>query len=93
MSLANDSFFHTAEGCVDSPAASAAFDAFAARYAEELAQTKRPCFVILDNTPIHTSKAFLAKRGDWMLAGICLHFLPTYNPELNSIEIRWRKIK
>ncbi|MEN9503617.1 MAG: hypothetical protein RI964_2902 [Pseudomonadota bacterium] len=28
-----------------------------------------------------------------MLAGICLHFLPTYSLELNSIEIFWRKIK
>lgn len=93
MSLGNDSFFHTVEGRVDSPAAIAAFDAFAARYAEEFAQTKIPCLVILDNAPIHTSKAFLGKRDDWMLAGICLHFLPTYSPELNPIEILWRKIK
>jgi hypothetical protein len=93
MSLSNDSFFHTVEGRVDSQAAIAAFNAFAARYAEEFAQTKRLCFVILDNASIHTSKAFLAKRDDWMLAGICLHFLPTYSPELNPIEILWRKIK
>ena len=93
MSLSNDSFFHIVEGRVDSPAAIAAFDAFAARYAPTFEQTQKPCFVILDNAPIHTSKAFLAKRDDWMLAGICLHFLPTYSPELNPIEILWRKIK
>ena len=71
----------------------AAFDAFAARYAPTFAQTQKPCFVILDNAPIHTSKAFLAKRLAWMSMGICLHFLPIYSPELNPIEILWRKIK
>ena len=93
MSLDNDSFFHAVEGCVDSAAVITAFDAFAARYAETFAQTNIPCFVLLDNASVHTSKAFLAKRDDWMLAGICLHFLPTYSPELNLIEILWRKIK
>ena len=93
MDLGNDSFFHTVEGRVDSQAAIAAFDAFAARHAEKFPQPRIPCFVILDNAPIHTSKAFLGKRDDWMLAGVCLHFLPTYSPELNLIEILWRKIK
>ena len=93
MSLDNDSFFHTVEGRVDSQAAIAAFDAFAARYAPTFEQTKNPCFVILDNAPIHTSKAFLAKQLDWMSAGVYLHFLPTYSPELNPIEILWRKIQ
>jgi hypothetical protein len=93
MSLSNDSFFHTVEGHVDSLAAMDAFDAFAARYAPTFAQTKRPCFVILDNAPIYTRKRFLAKRDEWRLAGICLHFLPTYSPEFNPIEILWRKIK
>lgn len=93
MSLSNDSFFHPVEGRVDSQAAMAAFDAFAARYASDFAQTNIPCLVILDNAPIHTSKAFLGKRDEWMLAGISLHFLPTYSPELNLIEILWRKIK
>lgn len=81
------------EGRVDSLAAMTAFDAFSARYAPTFAQTKRPCFVMLDNAPIHTSKAFLAKRDEWMARGVCLHLLPTYSPELNPIEILWRKIK
>ena len=37
MSLNNDSFFHTVEGPVDSQAAIATFDAFAARYAPTFA--------------------------------------------------------
>lgn len=55
MSLINDSFFHIVEGRVDSQAAIAAFDAFAARYAPTFEQTQKPCFVILDNiTPRYT---------------------------------------
>ena len=71
MSLSNDSFFHTVEGHVDSLAAMTAFDAFdafAARYAPTFAQTKRPCFVILDNTPPYTPvKGFLLNgmSGGW----------------------------
>jgi transposase len=49
--------------------------------------------VIIDNASVHTSHAFLAKRDDWMAQGIGLHYLPTYSPELNLIEILWRKIK
>ena len=86
MSLDNDSFFHTVEGRVDSKTVIAAFDAFAAQYEAEYAQSKIPCFVILDNAPVHTSKAFQGKYGDWMSAGICLHFLPTYSPELNLLK-------
>ena len=67
MSLGNNSFFHTVEGRVDSQAAIAAFDAFAVRYAEEFAQTKTPCVVILDNAPIHTSKAFIGKCDDGVM--------------------------
>lgn len=93
MSLDNDSFFHPVEGRVNSAAAIAAFDAFATQYANTFVQTHIPCLVILDNASIHTSQAFLSKQHDWMLSGLLLHFLPPYSPELNRIEILWRKIK
>lgn len=93
MSLDNDGFFSTVEDRVTSAAVITAFDAFAARYRDEYAQTHVPCVVILDNAPVHTSRIFLAKREAWLLDGICLHFLPAYSPELNLIEILWRKIK
>lgn len=93
MSLDNGSFFHTVEGRVDSKTIMAAFDAFAAQYEADCAQSKTPCFVILDNAPVHTAKRFWANAGIGCRWGICLHFLPTYSPELNLIEILWRKIK
>lgn len=49
--------------------------------------------VILDNASIHHSKAVKLRMSDWMRQGVFLHFLPTYSPELNLIEILWRKIK
>jgi len=49
--------------------------------------------VVLDNASIHTSRAFKDKLNEWKEAGLTLFFLPTYSPELNLIEILWRKIK
>jgi len=89
----NQSFFHTVEGRVNSDTLITAFDGFANHYAAEYAKSKCPCIVILDNASVQTSKKFLEKSADWLAQGVGLHFLPTYSPELNLIEILWRKIK
>lgn len=52
-----------------------------------------PAVLLLDNAPIQTSKAVLAKREEWEKRGLTLYFIPRYSPELNLIEILWRKIK
>ncbi|HID43533.1 MAG TPA: IS630 family transposase [Archaeoglobaceae archaeon] len=52
-----------------------------------------PTVVILDNASIHASKAVAAKKEDWEQRGLTLYFLSRYSPQLNSIEILWRKIK
>ena len=49
--------------------------------------------VVIDNASIHTSRAVNDKLDEWRKAGLNLFFLPTYSPELNLIEILWRKIK
>jgi transposase len=54
---------------------------------------EHPAVVILDNASIHKSKAVEAKMEEWGRSGMTLYFLPTYSPELNLIEILWRKIK
>ena len=54
---------------------------------------ERPAVVIMDNASIHKSKAVEAKMEEWDRRGMTLYFLSTYSPELNLIEILWRKIK
>ena len=52
----------------------------------------RPVVLVLDNGPIHTSKATraaLAERAHWL----AVEWLPKYAPELNDIEPVWRDLK
>ncbi|KAA6301164.1 MAG: hypothetical protein EZS26_002685 [Candidatus Ordinivivax streblomastigis] len=49
--------------------------------------------MILDNSPIHKSKKFIDKLEEWKEKEVLIFFLPGYSPELNLIEILWRRIK
>jgi transposase len=52
----------------------------------------KPIVLVLDNGPIHTSKATraaLAERAAWLT----VEWLPKYTPELNDIEELWRDLK
>jgi len=42
---------------------------------------------------MHHSKVFVAELGSWAAKGVFIHCLPLYSPELDLIEILWRKIK
>ena len=47
----------------------------------------------MDNARIHKSKMFISNIEKWRGENdLFLFFLPTYSPELNLIEILWRKI-
>ena len=74
------------EESVDSEVVIAVFDDMAEKVEQET-------WVILDNAPQHTSKAFKGKIKSWEDKGLHLEYLPPYSPELNSIEILWRLIK
>jgi hypothetical protein len=55
-------------------------------------QCQKPVVLVLDNGPIHTSKATraaLATRDHWL----SIEWLPKYAPELNDIETVWRDLK
>jgi transposase len=55
-------------------------------------RTTKPVVLVLDNGPIHTSKAStaaLVARKNW----ITVEWLPRYAPELNDIELSWRDLK
>lgn len=52
----------------------------------------KPVVIVLDNGPIHISKATwtaLAIRAHWLT----VEWLPKYAPELNDIEVVWHDLK
>ncbi|RDC66160.1 hypothetical protein AHMF7616_04791 [Adhaeribacter pallidiroseus] len=49
--------------------------------------------VVLDNAPTHRSKVFMEKVKQWQEQDLYIFFLPAYSPELNKIEMLWKKIK
>jgi transposase len=52
----------------------------------------KPVVIVLDNGPIHVSKATtvaLAARAHWLT----VEWLPKYAPELNDIEVVWHDLK
>jgi hypothetical protein len=52
----------------------------------------KPIVIVLDNGPIHVSKATtaaLASRAHWLT----VEWLPKYAPELNDIEVVWHDLK
>ena len=62
------------------------------RYGPKLGVAIKPLVLVLDNGPIHTSKASrtaLAARAHWLR----VEWLPKYAPELNDIEGVWRDLK
>ena len=62
------------------------------RYGPKLGLATRPLVLVLDNGPVHTSKASraaLAERAPWLR----VEWLPKDAPELNDIEVLWRDLK
>ncbi len=49
--------------------------------------------VIIDNASMHTCKKFQKNVDKWKAKGLFIQNIPAYSPELNKIEILWRKIK
>jgi hypothetical protein len=62
------------------------------RWGPRPGQAIRPVVLVLDNVPLHTSKATraaLAERAHWL----AVEWLPKCAPELNGIEPTWRDLK
>ena len=77
------------QGYVDSQTVIDAIDEFIA----QVANPQRLTVIVLDNASIHTSELFELQEERWLCQRVIIHRLPTYSPELNLIEILWRKIK
>ena len=86
MNRKNDLFFEVNETTFNTDK----FILFMNKFADQIV---KKTVVILDNSPIHRSKKFMAKIREWKEKDLLIFFLPPYSPELNLIEILWRKIK
>jgi len=53
----------------------------------------KPTVVLVDNAPTHTSDKFDKMTIEWCKNGLIVVPISKYSPELNIIEIVWRKIK
>lgn len=53
----------------------------------------RPAVLVIDNAPIHTSQEFKDNLERWQVQNLTILPIAPYSPELNLIEILWRKIK
>jgi transposase len=74
------------EGSINSTSVVACIDAFSH-------QIKIPTTLVIDNASTHTSHEFNKNLKTWKEKGLTIYRLPPYSPELNIIEIIWRKIK
>lgn len=74
------------EGAIDTQTVIHCFKLFRQRL-------ERPAVVVVDNAPIHTSEDFTEHQVLWQTQELAVKFIPPYCPELNLIEILWRKIK
>jgi transposase len=74
------------EGSVTSEVVVACFDQFAQKITKKTA-------VVIDNASMHTCNNFRKNIEKWEKQGLFIQNIPAYSPELNKIEILWRKIK
>ena len=86
MNRKNDLFFEMNETTFNTNKIICFLDRFAA-------QIVKKTVVVLDYSPIHRSNKFKAKIKQWEEDDLLIYFLPPYSPELNLIEILWRRIK
>ena len=74
------------EGAINSSVVVACIDAFSY-------QIEKPTTLVIDNASTHTSNEFNDNLEIWKERGLTLYRIPPYSPELNIIEMVWRKIK
>lgn len=74
------------EGGVNSSIVIACFDAFSKIITKNT-------YILVDNASMHTSNEFKEQIEKWRKKGLFVVFNAPYSPELNIIEILWRKIK
>lgn len=49
--------------------------------------------IVLDNAPSHHSNEMYAAQERWKRKNVVIEYLTPYSPQLNRIEILWRRVK
>ena len=86
MNRQNDLHPFMFEGSIHTGVVIACFDTFCQTL------TKKTV-VVIDNASVHTSEEFEDRLPYWKKKGLIIKHVPPYSPELNLIEILWRRIK
>lgn len=81
---------YTVEGTITTDVVIACIEQFIERLRES--EPDLPVVIVLDNARIHKGEIEEHRRR-WQKQKVRLKYLPTYSPELNMIEILWRRIK
>lgn len=68
-------------------------DCFIQTIEQLFATVEKETWIVVDNSPVHTSDTVKQKMKSWTKRKLHLFFLPPYSPHLNPIEILWRFIK
>jgi hypothetical protein len=76
------------EGSIDNHVVAGCFRHFA-----QAKKGGKPKLIILDNAPVHRGEEFEEALEELAESGVFVMYLPSYSPELNLIELLWRKIK
>lgn len=87
LSRANEAYFHSVDGSVTHQEIISAMAKFVG-----LRSPKKLTVVVMDNASVHR-KAVKEASWTWLGHRVWAWFLPAYSPELNPIEILWKKIK
>ena len=86
MNRHNDLHTYMFEQSIHTGVVIACFDAFCHTLTQKTV-------VVVDNASIHRSEEFEDRRPYWKKHGLIIKYLSPYSPELNLIEILWRRIK
>lgn len=86
MNRSNETETYIFEGKVDTATVIGCFDDFSNKI-------DKTTVVLVDNSPLHTSINFDEKTKEWLEKGLVVVPIARYSPELNIIEIMWKKIK
>lgn len=87
MNRDNQGYFQTVEGTVTHATVIETISGFIRQRTPE-----KLTIVVMDNASVH-KKAVKQAQWAWLAHWVWIWFLPPYSPELNVIEILWKKIK